>query len=221
MEEENKVAEKKRIFGFRSQKKWKMAIAIFYYLIGILMIRNIIVKSDTIVFKVAEIIDIILYFSPFILLSDFSKGIRNKIPLLKDNTNGKTIIFFLILVIIISGITSNIREKAIEKDADIIREELENIDNEDTEEVLEETKTEQENKDEEEKAKKEEEEKAKKEAEEKSKKEAEEKAKKEAEEKAKKEAEKAKKEAEKAEKNFVFDGISYEYKGFKTKTRKN
>lgn len=221
MEEENKVEEKKRIFGFRSQKKWKMAIAVLYYLIGILMIRNIIVKNDTIIFKVAETIDIILYFSPFILLSDFSKGIRNKIPLLKANTNGKTIIFFLILVIIITGVTSNIRGTAIEKDADIIREELENIDNEDTEEVLEETKTEQENKDEEEKVKKEEEEKAKKEAEEKSKKEAEEKAKKEAEEKAKKEAEKAKKEAEKAEKNFVFDGISYEYKGFKTKTRKN
>ena len=246
MEEENKVEEKKRIFGFRSQKKWKMAIAVLYYFIGIIMTIGIITDwsinvsvLDTIIVKITDFLTLLVYFSPFLLLSDFSKDIRNKIPLLKENTKGKTILFFFILIIIIPYISSIIdsahtTEFKQKVEIEQIQEEQEIKEEKTAEEKAAEERLKKEaekakkeaeekaKKEAEEKAKKDAEEKAKKDAEEKAKKKAEEKAKKEAEEKAKKEAEeKAKKEAEKAEKNFIFDGISYEYKGFKTKTRKN
>ena len=238
MEEENKVEEKKRIFGFRSQKIWKKIIAVLYYFIGLLMVFAVLTDwtvdvslKDTILVKVSDFFTLLIYFSPFLVLSDFSKEIRSKVPLLKDNKKGKTFLFFVILIIVIPIISNSITdtfhsEESKEKmriEQEQIQEEQEKV--ETKEEKTEEEKAEEEErlkKEAEEKAKKEAEEKAKKEAEEKAKTEAEEKAKKDAEEKAKKEAEaKAKKEAEKAEKNFVFDKVSYQYKGFKTKTRKN
>lgn len=218
MEEENKVEEKKRIFGFRSQKIWKKIIAVVYYFIGIIMVFGVVTDwtidvslKDTILVKVSDFFTLLIYFSPFLVLSDFSKEIRSKIPLLKDNKKGKTFLFFLILMFIIPIISNSITDSLhSEEYKEKIGIEQEQIQAE--QEKIKEEKTAEE---------KAEEERLKKEAEQ-AKKEAEEKAKKEAEEKAKKEAEaKAKKEAEKAEKNFVFDKVSYEYKEFKTKTRKN
>ena len=229
MEEENKVEEKKRIFGFRSQKIWKKIIAVLYYFIGLLMVFAVLTDwtvdvslKDTILVKVSDFFTLLIYFSPFLVLSDFSKEIRSKVPLLKENKKGKTFLFFVILIIVIPIISNSITDTFhSEEYKEKMRIEQEQIQEEQEKVETKEEKTEEE-KAEEERLKKEAEEKAKKEAEEKAKKEAEEKAKKEAEEKAKKEAEaKAKKEAEKAEKNFVFDKVSYQYKGFKTKTRKN
>lgn len=218
MEEENKVEEKKRIFGFRSQKIWKKIIAVVYYFIGIIMVFGVVTDwtidvslKDTILVKVSDFFTLLIYFSPFLVLSDFSKEIRSKIPLLKDNKKWKTFLFFLILMFIIpiisNSITDSLHSEEYKEKIGIEQEQIQ-----EEQEKIKEEKTAEE---------KAEEERLKKEAEQ-AKKEAEEKAKKEAEEKAKKEAEaKAKKEAEKAEKNFVFDKVSYEYKEFKTKTRKN
>ena len=190
MEEEKKFEEKKKIFGFRSQKKWKMVIAVFYYFIGIMNLISIINDwkmsvsvFDTILEKFEDLCYMIAYFSPFLLLSDFSKDIRKNIPLLNQNKKGKTFLFFIILIVVLT-FSSTMATMTFH-----------------TEEYEEQIKIEQERLEQEEEAKKEAEEKAKKEAEEKAKKEAEEKEKKEAEDKAKKEAEeKAKKEAEEKEK---------------------
>ena len=184
MEEEKKFEEKKKIFGFRSQKKWKMVIAVFYYFIWAKDYSTIYkYVFDTILEKFEDLCYMIAYFSPFLLLSDFSKDIRKNIPLLNQNKKGKTVLFFIILIVVLT-FSSTMATMTFH-----------------TEEYEEQIKIEQERLEQEEEAKKEAEEKAKKEAEEKAKKEAEEKEKKEAEDKAKKEAEeKAKKEAEEKEK---------------------
>lgn len=215
---------KNRIWGFRSKKVWKEIIAVFYYFIGCLMVLGVLTTYkfntsvwDTILTKVSEVFTLIIYFLPFIFLSDFSKKIRSKIPLLKENKTWKTIIFFIIVVVLVVTVYNFIIDKlhTDEYNKVQITEQLEKMQRE--KEETEEKRLENEN------AKKEIEEKKKKEEKQKK-----EKAKKAEEEQAKQESEKkekekqAKKEAEeKAEKNFVFDEISYEYKEFKTKTRKN
>lgn len=117
MEEENKVEDKKRIFGFRSQKIWKKIIAVVYYFIGLLMVFAVLTDwtvdislKDTILVKVSDFFTLLIYFSPFLVLSDFSKDIRSKVPLLKDNKKGKTFLFFVILIIVIPIISNSITD---------------------------------------------------------------------------------------------------------------
>lgn len=222
MEEENKVEEKKRIFGFRSQKIWKKIIAVFYYFIGLLMVFSVLTDwtinislKDTILVKVSNFFALLIYFSPFLVLSDFSKDIRSKIPLLKDNKKGKTFLFFVILIIVIpmisNSITDTLHSEEYKEKVRIEQEEIEKAEQE-----AQQIKEEEEQKKSEEKTKKEKEEAEKKAQEEKEKKEAEEKAKKEKEEADKKAQEEQKKAEEKAkvneEKAFKDSCKTYKYK---------
>ena len=222
MEEENKVEEKKRIFGFRSQKIWKKIIAVLYYFIGLLMVFAVLTDwtvdislKDTILVKVSDFFTLLIYFSPFLVLSDFSKEIRSKVPLLKDNKKGKTFLFFVILIIVIpiisNSITDTFHSEEYKEKVKIEQEEAEKASQE-----AQQIKDEEEKKKEEENTKKEKEEAEKKAQEEKEKKEAEEKAKKEKEEadkKAKEEQKKAEQEAKvNEEKAFKDSCKTYKYK---------
>ena len=222
MEEENKVEDKKRIFGFRSQKIWKKIIAVVYYLIGLLMVFAVLTDwtvdislKDTILVKVSDFFTLLIYFSPFLVLSDFSKDIRSKVPLLKDNKKGKTFLFFVILIIVIpiisNSITDTFHSEEYKEKVKIEQEEAEKA-----AQQAQQIKAEEEKKKAEENTKKEKEEAEKKAQEEKEKKEAEEKAKKEKEEADKKAQEEQKKAEQEAkineEKAFKDSCKTYKYK---------
>ena len=184
IEKESTLEEENRIFGFRSQKTWKELIALFYYFLGVVLIIDILFiweielgLRDILINKISSLLFLLAYLSPFILLSDFSKKIRNKIPLLKGYKKEKTFLFFFIIIIIIMSIRGTIDSFHSEKFKENIRieqEEKEKAKQEAEKEAQEEkTKQEAEKKVKEEKAKQEAKERAKQEAEKKAKEEAE------------------------------------------------
>lgn len=108
-EEENNFKDRKTIFGFHSRNPLKIIIAIFYYFVLLLLVyatlsvwKTDLSLRDMLVDKVSDLLFLLLYISPFILLSDFSKKLRSKIPLLKNNNPGMTVLFFFILFFLIT-----------------------------------------------------------------------------------------------------------------------
>ena len=94
MEEENKVEEKKRIFGFRSQKIWKKIIAVVYYFIGIIMFYFILKMKDSKskLKKICIFYPVVLIVSGVMIFSSIPNySYKEAIFIIEEHTGEKTI----------------------------------------------------------------------------------------------------------------------------------
>jgi len=117
MPNNNNESEKKKIYLIDSKNIIVKLIGFIYYFLGFLLILDLFTTweiqftlKDTILDKISSFIAVIIWFSPFLLLSDFSKKLREKIPLLNRNSKICTILFFIITIIFLITVSESIMQ---------------------------------------------------------------------------------------------------------------